>query len=383
MRWQRLTARPVADRDQPPEYASAATETAVRRLIATRDPQNAFADLVAFEMEVEFSGAIFERFVADPDYYRGRVFAVTNYPRQQTSIWHGFPGPGRSVMYTVIPEREAVEKLLFVTAGPDGRLRVDATIDEPLDALPKKYVRGGLRQRLKMLDDLGGSRTRQKSRRLRRMADDARDFDRSFLGGFLGLGLAPRRGRAQTWDPTDVFAFFGQAFTVYNWFPNSLASRHGVERVALVEKRLLAGDAEKRLALDVTFPPWVRINPGKGGTMRFFLEEQPDGGLRSDVIHYDLRFMADGDKLLRAHHEMTRYGPAENGRGLLFPGRRRIRFRFKGEREGVRFDGFVEADAPTGVDSYFSLRARFADEEPTAWDRLVAEVQAGSRRSTS
>ena len=385
MRWQRRAWSPSwsstpardADRDRPPKFDSPETEEVVRRLIATRDPQGAFRDLVALTMTVEFSGAIFERFMADPDYYRGRVFAVTNYPRWQTTVWHGFPRPESSVMYAVIPAREAVEKLLFVTAGEDGELRVDAVIDEPLDALPRKYVRGGLRHKLKMLDDLGGSRARRKGRQLERLADEARDFDRSFLGGLLNLELAPRRGRVQYWDPTDVFAFFGQAFTIYNWFPNSLASRHGVERVALVEKRLLAGDPDKRLALDVTFPPWVRINPGKGGTMRFFLEEQPDGGLLSDVIHYDLRFMTDGDKLLRAHHEMTRYGPVEEGRGLLFPGRRHIRFRFKGEREGVRFDGFVEDDAPTGVDSYFSLRARFAGEEPTAWDRLVADVQAG------
>lgn len=384
MRWQRQAWSPArssthardADRDRPPDFASRETEEVVRRLIATRDPQDAFRDVVSFTQTVEFSGAIFERFVADPGYYRGRVFTVTSYPHRQTTIWHGFPRPESSVMYTVIPEREAVEKLLFVTAGEDGELRVDAVIDEPLDALPRKYVRGGLRHKLKMLEDLGGSRTRKKGRRLKRLAGEARDFDGSFLGGLLDLKLAPRRGRVQYWDPTDVFAFFGQAFSIYNWFPNSLASRHGVERVELVRKRMLAG-GEKRWALDVTFPPWVRINPGKGGTMRFFLAEQPDGGLRSDVIHYDLRFMTDGDKLLRAHHEMTRYGPVEEGRGLLFPARRHIRFRFKGEREGVTFDGFVEEDAPTGVDSYFSLRARFAGDEPTAWDRLVADVQAG------
>jgi len=385
MRWQRRAWSPGwsstrardADRDRPPEFASAETEAVVRRLIATRDPQDAYRDLISFTQKVEFSGAHFERFTHHPDYYRGRVFAVTSYPRSHTSIWHGFPRPESSVMYTAIPEQEVVEKLLFVTAGADGELRVDAVIDEPLDALTEKFVRGGLEQKLKMFADLGGRETRRKGRKLERLADEARDFDGSFVGGLLNLKLAPRRGRAQLWDPTDVFAFFGQAFSIYNGFPNNLASRRFVERVALVRKRLHAGDREKRWALDVTFPRWVRINPGKGGTMRFFLAEQPDGGLLSDVIHYDLRFMTDGDKLLRAHHEMTRYGPVEEGRGLLFPVRRHIRFRFKGEREGVRFDGFVEDDAPTGVDSYFSLRARFAGEEPTAWDRLVADVQGG------
>lgn len=373
--WSSAQARD-ADRDRPPEFDSAETEAIVRRLIATRDPQGVYGDLISFTQRVEFSGAHFDLFMADPDYYRGRVFSVTNYPHRHTSIWHGFPRPECSVMYTAIPERKVVEKLLFVTTLDDGELRVDGVIDEPLDRLTESFVRGGLEQKVKMFEDLGGRSTRRKGRKLERLADEARDFDGSFLGGLLNLELGPRRGRVQYWDQTDVFAFFGQAFSIYHGFPNNLASRRFVERVKLVKKRMLA-DGEKRWALDVTYPRWVRVNPGKGGTMRFFLAEQPDGGLLSDVIHYDLRFMTDGDKLLRAHHEMTRYEPVEEGRGLLFPVRRRIRFRFKGEREGVTFDGFVEDDAPTGVDSFFSLRARFAGEEPTAWDRLVADVQGG------
>src|ERR1044071_6750966 len=104
--WSSAHARD-ADRDRPPEFDSAESEAVVRRLIATRDPQDAFRDLVSFTMTVEFSGAIFERFTADPDYYRGRLFAVTNYPRWQTTVRPGFPRPESSVMYAVIPAREA------------------------------------------------------------------------------------------------------------------------------------------------------------------------------------------------------------------------------------------------------------------------------------
>src|SRR5688572_27142633 len=109
-----------------------AAKPIVERLRSTQDPNGVFGKLRAVKMRLQFNGVLFDKFTDTPGRYDGHTIEVTNYPKDQTTVWHDFPLPGRALVYSRLPTGR--EKLLLVREQA-GELQIEAQIDEPLDNL--------------------------------------------------------------------------------------------------------------------------------------------------------------------------------------------------------------------------------------------------------
>ena len=365
----RMPARPLDLRAKISPALSPQVRRIVDELQRTQDPNRVHPRLRSFSMRIRFDGVLFRKFAHSPGMYADRDFAVTSYPKDQTSIWHDFPTPGHAVVYSRLPTGE--EKLVFVRLE-HGRVVVERHVDEPLDNLAVQYERGATVQQLKILKELGGRAARRKGATLTAMFEGARAVDRTF-----GTGFAPKKGHEVSWSTSDVAAFFGQALNKYDLGAYDMTSP-AATRVALVRKRRLGKGTPKSDALEVTYAEGMRVNPGKGGKMIHLQDRDAAGGLRTGTLHYAVPFMTGGDEFLRAHQTVSDYRPVADGDGFQFPHRRQIQFYFKGDKEGVRFPGQVELDAPYGIDATFAdVRASLEGAPRTVWDDLVQALQRG------
>jgi hypothetical protein len=282
-----------------------AAKPLVDKLRATQDPKGVFGKLRAVKMRLQFDGVLFDKFTDTPGRYDGHTIEVTNYPKDQTTVWHDFPLPGRALVYSRLPTGQ--EKLLLVREQA-GELHVEAQIVEPLDNLRRQFKKGATKQQLRILDKLGGRDARAAGKELAALNRFAKDVDSSIFGQILGTRFAPKQGKKVYWSVYDVASFFGQALNGYNLGAQAMASG-AVERVDLVEKRTRGRGSEKRQALRVEYAEGMRVNPGKGGPMIHFPVEHGDGGLTTGTLHYEVPFMTGKDRSLRAHQTVGDYRP--------------------------------------------------------------------------